>query len=41
VHEAAAVHGPPVVQGLLQRIEHEARMRRARRTPSDDAPRIG
>ncbi len=32
---------PPIVPGLLQRIEHEARMCRARRAPADDAPRIG
>ena len=26
--EPAAMHGPPLVERLLQRIEHEARMRR-------------
>jgi hypothetical protein len=41
MHKAVAVHWPPIVQGLLQRIEHEARMCRARRAPADDAPRIG
>ncbi|MGY3235182.1 hypothetical protein ACVMAJ_002072 [Bradyrhizobium sp. USDA 4448] len=30
VHESAAMDQPPIVQGLLQRIEHEARVRRAR-----------
>ena len=29
--------GPALVQGLLQRIEHEAGVRRARHTPADDA----
>lgn len=35
------VRRPPVVQGLLPCIEHEARIRRARRAPADDVPRIG
>ena len=28
MHEPAAMDGPPIMEGLLQRIEHEARMRR-------------
>ena len=27
VHEPALMDGPPIMQGLLQRIEHEARVR--------------
>jgi hypothetical protein len=27
MHEPAAMHGPPVVKGLFQRIENEACMR--------------
>jgi hypothetical protein len=30
MHEPAAMDRPPIMQCLLQRIEHEARMRRAR-----------
>ena len=26
VHEPAAMDGPPIMEGLLQRIEHEARV---------------
>jgi len=41
VDEAAAMHRPPRVQRLLERIEHEARMRAARHPPADDAAGIG
>jgi hypothetical protein len=37
MHESAAMDGPPIVQRLLQRVEDEARLRRATGTPSDDA----
>jgi hypothetical protein len=37
--EAAAPDGPALVQGLLQRVQHEAGVRRAGDTPADDAPR--
>src|SRR5216684_6049631 len=40
MHEPAAMEGPPVMQSLLQRIEHEARVRRSRHAPADDAPRV-
>src|SRR5690606_31605980 len=41
VYEPAAMDRPPIVQGLLQRIEHEARVCRARRSPADDPASIG
>ena len=41
VHETAALDRPSIMQGLLQRIEHEAGVRRARHPPADDAPGIG
>src|SRR3954466_15197393 len=37
VDEAAAPDGPAFVQGLLQRVQYEAGMRRAGDTPADDA----
>src|SRR3954449_9157123 len=37
--EAAAPDGPARVQGLLQRVEHEASVSRAGDAPADDAPR--
>src|SRR4051794_37962438 len=37
--EAAAADGPALVQGLLQRVQHEAGVRRAGDTPADNAPR--
>jgi hypothetical protein len=37
----AAVHGSTLVQGLLQGIEDEAGMGRARHPPADNAPGIG
>ena len=40
MHEAAAMDGPPIMQRLLQRVEHEARMRRPRDAPADDAPGV-
>jgi hypothetical protein len=40
VHETAALDRPPRVQGLLQRVEHEAGVRRPRDPPADNAPRI-
>jgi hypothetical protein len=36
VHEAAAVNGPAFEQRLLERVQDESRMRRARHTPADD-----
>ena len=39
--EAAALDGPAVVERLLQRIEHEAGVGRARHPPADDAPGKG
>ena len=36
MHEAAAANGSAVAQRLLERVEHEARMRRARGAPADD-----
>jgi hypothetical protein len=38
MHEAAA-KGTTFAQGLLERVEHEARMRRARGAPADDPSR--
>jgi hypothetical protein len=40
VHEAT-LSGPALVQGLLERIEHEAGVSGARHPPADDATRIG
>ncbi len=40
LYEPAAMGGPPIMEGLLQRIEHEARVRRSRRAPANDAPRV-
>src|SRR3954464_5434294 len=37
--EAAAPDRPALVQGLLQRVQHEAGVSRAGDTPADDAPR--
>ena len=37
--EAAAPNGPARVQGLLQRVQHEAGVSRGGDTPADDAPR--
>src|SRR3954471_13827357 len=39
--EAGAPDGPSLVQGLLQRVQHEAGVSRAGGTPADDAPRKG
>src|SRR5215217_6645192 len=39
VHEPAA-HGTTLVQGLLERIEHEAGLSGARHPPADNAPGI-
>ena len=41
VDEAAAPNRPSLMQGLLQRVEHEAGVSRAGETPADDAPREG
>ena len=41
MHETSAMNGPPIVQGLLQRIEHEARMRRPAGPPAHDAAGVG
>src|SRR4051812_14255173 len=37
--QAAAPDGPALVQGLLQRVQHEAGVSRAGDTPTDDTPR--
>ena len=37
MHEAAAMNGPPFVQGLFESIEDEARMRR----PAHPQPTMG
>jgi hypothetical protein len=39
--EAAAPDGPALVQGLLQRVQDEAGVRRAGDTPADNTPRKG
>jgi hypothetical protein len=39
--QAAAPDRPALVQGLLQRVQHEAGVSRAGDTPADDAPRKG
>ena len=41
VHQPAAMDGPPIMEGLLQSIEHEAGMRGPRDPPADDAAGIG
>ncbi len=41
VDQAAALNGTALVQGLLQRIQHEAGMGRAADPPADDAPGEG
>src|SRR5438270_11375789 len=41
VHQPGAIDRPPFMQSLLQRVEHEARVRRPWRTPTDDAPGVG
>src|SRR3954451_23542259 len=41
VHEPAAMDGAPIMEGLLQCIEHEARVCRAGHTPADDAAGVG
>src|SRR4051812_46557637 len=41
VHEPAAMDGAPIMEGLLQCIEHEARVCRAGDTPADDAAGVG
>src|ERR1035437_8055169 len=41
MHEPAAMRRAPVMKGLLERIEHEARMRGSSGPPADDAPRMG
>ena len=41
VNEAAAPDGSALVQGLLQRVQHEAGVRRAGDTPADDPPGKG
>src|SRR4051794_9564464 len=37
--EATAPDGPALVQGLLQRVQHEAGVSRAGDTPADNTPR--
>jgi len=41
VHETAALDGSALVQGLLQRVEHKAGVRRPAHPPADDATGIG
>ncbi len=41
VHQAAAISGPSLVKGLLQRIQHEAGMSGPGHPPADDAAGIG
>src|SRR5882757_4144631 len=41
VHEAAAMDRPSIMQRLLQRVEHEAGVRRARDPPAHDPAGIG
>lgn len=41
MHQAAAMDGPPFVQGLFESIEDEARMRRPAYPPADDAAGMG
>lgn len=41
MHEAATVDRSSLVQGLLQRVEHEAGMGRPRHPPTNDPPSIG
>src|SRR6266511_1973078 len=41
MHEPAAMHRPPVMESLLQRVEHEAGVRCPRDTPADDATGVG
>jgi len=40
VRQAAPVHRPPFMQGLLESVGHEARMRCPAHAPADDAPGI-
>ena len=40
MHEAAAMNRPPFVQGLLESVEHEARMRCPAHAPANDATSI-
>lgn len=41
MHQPATVKWPPLVQGLLKGIEHEARMWRSRYAPANDPSGIG
>jgi hypothetical protein len=38
MHETAVANRPALKQRLLERVEYEARMRRARCAPADDPP---
>jgi hypothetical protein len=40
MHEATAMHRAPLVQGLFQGIQHEARLCRPRHAPFHDPTRI-
>src|SRR3954466_9918316 len=40
VREIAALDRPPLMQGLLKRVEHEAGVRAPRNSPADDAPGV-
>jgi hypothetical protein len=39
--EAPSMDGPLLMQGLLQRVEHEAGVRSPRHAPADDTAGIG
>jgi hypothetical protein len=41
MHKATAMGGSSFVEGLLQSIQHEAGVRRARDAPADDAAGVG
>src|ERR1700730_12718444 len=40
MHEPAAMEGPPIMQSLLQGVEHEVGVRRSGRAPANEAPRV-
>ncbi len=41
VHEPTAMDGPPVMEGLLERVEHEAGMSCPADPPAHDPSRVG
>jgi hypothetical protein len=40
MHEPTATQGPPVMRSLIQRVEHEPRVRCSGHAPADDTPRV-